>query len=293
MEKADMLQGMTAFARRETRTTRGVLSWELRTLNHRYLDVSLRLPDEFRPLEMQVRERIAARVRRGKLDGALRFESDASAPAELTLNEALVDRLLDMLGRVEGRMGNPARPASIELLKWPNVLQAVEPDPELLHAEALKLLERTLDDLGKSRTREGSTIRDLILQRCADIGRQAALVQERMPDILAHHRAKLVARLDELETGFDAGRLEQELLYITQKADVQEELDRLKAHLDEVTRVLDAGGPVGRRLDFLMQELNREANTLGSKSIDASTTRASVDIKVAIEQIREQVQNVE
>ncbi len=288
-----MLQSMTAFARRETKTPRGILSWELRTLNHRYLDVGLRLPEEFRPLEMQVRERIAARVRRGKLEASLRFQSDAAAPPEFTLNEALVDRLLETLARVESRMENPARPASIELLKWPNVLQTVEADPEDLHAEALGLLERALDDLATTRDREGATIRETILQRCAEVGEQAALVQQRMPDILAHHRAKLKARLDELAAGFDAGRLEQELLYMTQKVDVQEELDRLKTHLDEVARVLDAGGPVGRRLDFLMQELNREANTLGSKSIDASTTRASVDIKVAIEQMREQVQNIE
>lgn len=288
-----MLQSMTAFARREMKTPRGVLSWELRTLNHRYLDLGLRLPEEFRSIEMQVRERIAARVSRGKFEATLRFQSDAASPAGFVLNEPLVDRLLEVLARVENRMENPARPASIELLKWPNVLQSAETDPADLHAGALALLERTLDELAETRAREGATIREVLLQRCAGIGEQAALVQQRMPDILAHHRAKLKARLEELQAGYDAGRLEQELLYLMQKSDVQEELDRLKAHLDEVARVLDAGSPAGRRLDFLMQELNREANTLGSKSIDASTTRASVDIKVAIEQMREQVQNIE
>lgn len=287
------MQGMTAFARREATTVRGVLSWELRTLNHRYLDLGLRLPEEFRALEMPARERIAARVRRGKVEGTLRLQSDVAAPPEFTLNIALLDKLLENLARVEDRMGNPARPASIELLKWPNMLQAVETDAGVLHAEALALLDEALDELDAVRAREGATIRELILQRCADIGAQAGRVQARMPEILDHHRARLRARLDELATGYDPGRLEQELLYITQKADVQEELDRLKAHLDEVVRVLDEQGPAGRRLDFLMQELNREANTLGSKSIDASTTRASVDIKVAIEQIREQVQNLE
>ncbi len=288
-----MLQGMTAFARRETKTARGVLAWELRTLNHRYLDVSLRLPDEFRSLETQVREKIAARVRRGKLECILRFQSDAAAPPEFVLNEGLVVRLLEMLERVESRMGNPARPASIDLLRWPGVLQSVEADPEQLQAEALQLLDGVLADIQQARAREGATIRELIMQRCAEIGDQVALVQERMPEINEHHRAKLKARLDELEAGFDPGRLEQELLYITQKADVQEEIDRLRAHLEEVVLVLDDQRPAGRRLDFLMQELNREANTLGSKSIDASTTRASVEIKVAIEQIREQVQNIE
>lgn len=288
-----MLQGMTAFARREMKTARGVLAWELRTLNHRYLDVTLRLPDEFRALETLVREKVAASVRRGKLECVLRLQSDASAPTEYKLNEALVDSLLEMLERVESRMGNPARPASIELLRWPGVLQSVEADPEHLQAEALKLLDGALTDIQESRAREGAMIRELIRQRCAEIGDQIVLVQERMPEIKEHHRARLKARLDELEAGFDSGRLEQELLYISQKSDVQEELDRLKAHLEEVIRVLDEQGPAGRRLDFLMQELNREANTLGSKSIDASTTRASVEIKVAIEQIREQVQNIE
>jgi uncharacterized protein (TIGR00255 family) len=288
-----MLQGMTAFARREKKTARGLLAWELRTLNHRYLDVSLRLPDEFRPLETQVRERIGVSLRRGKLECVLRFQPDAAAPPGLVLNEPLIDRLLEMLAQVESRMENPARPASIELLKWPGMLQAVEADTGELQAEAVQLLDRVLADIQEARAREGATIRELIMQRCAEIGDQVARVQERMPEIIEHYRARLRSRLDELEAGYDQGRLEQELLYIIQKADVQEELDRLKAHLDEVIRALDEQGPAGRRLDFLMQELNREANTLGSKSIDASTTRASVEIKVAIEQIREQVQNVE
>ncbi len=287
------MQSMTSFARREMKTGRGVLSWELRTLNHRYLDLGLRLPEEFRALEMPVRERIAASVRRGKLEGALRLQSETSAAPEFTLNEPLLDRLLESLAQVESRMGNPARPASIELLKWPNMLQTVELDPGLLHEEALNLLDETLEELATVRTREGAMIRELMILRCAEIGEQTNLVQQRVPAILEQHRVRLRARLDEIETGYDQGRLEQELLYITQKADVQEELDRLKSHLDEVVRVLDEEGPIGRRLDFLMQELNREANTLGSKSMDASTTRASVDMKVAIEQMREQVQNIE
>lgn len=288
-----MMQSMTAFARREHRTKRGVLSWELRTLNHRYLDISLRLPDEFRALELPVRERMAARVRRGKLEGALRFQADTATPGEFRLNEPLVDQLLEMLTRIESRMENPARPASFDILKWPNVLQAVEVDQGELQDVALQLLDDSLEELQQVRSREGGQIHELILQRCAEISRQVGLVRERLPVIIDHQRARLRARLAELEAGFDPARMEQELLYLVQKADVQEELDRLEVHLGEVERVMAQGGAVGRRLDFLMQELNREANTLGSKSIDAMATRASVDIKVAIEQIREQVQNLE
>jgi uncharacterized protein (TIGR00255 family) len=284
---------MTAFARREAKLPQGVLVWELRTLNHRYLEATLRLPEEFRVLESAARELIAKNVRRGKLEGALRFQGASGGLAEPRLDEELVRKVIELHQHVEAMMSNPARLSSADILKWPDVLQAVDVDYGPLHREALRLLGDTLTELIETRAREGATIQALILQRSADIRRQLESVRARMPAIIEGQRAKLLARLEELGTRFDAGRLEQEVLYTVQKADVEEELDRIGVHLDEVERVLGDQGAVGRRLDFLMQELNREANTLGSKSIDAATTLASVEIKVAIEQMREQIQNVE
>jgi uncharacterized protein (TIGR00255 family) len=288
-----VIQSMTAFARRESKVPQGALTWELRTFNHRYLEVSLRLPEEFRSLESGARELIAARLRRGKLEGTLRFHGSDAEPPEFAVNEALIKKVLDLHERVEGMMRNPARCSSTDILKWPNVLRTVEPDYASVHQEAMRLLESTLDDLVQSRAREGHTIKALIESRLNEIRRHVDSVRSRMPSIIEAYRGKLRSRLDDLGAVFDAGRLEQELLYMVQKSDVAEELDRLVVHLQEVQRVLGEEGTVGRRLDFLMQELNREANTLGSKSIDASTTLASVEIKVAIEQMREQIQNVE
>jgi uncharacterized protein (TIGR00255 family) len=288
-----MIRSMTAFARQERTTPWGVLCWELRSVNHRYLELSLRFPEEFRALEARAREGIGARLKRGKVEGTLRYQPVAATHTEFTLNEELLHRLLEVNNRIEGMMENPARTRSIDLLKWPNVLQVVEHDLGQLQAEAVSLLEATLKELVETRLREGAMIKGLLVQRCEEIRRQVALVTEHLPAVLDAQRKKLAARLEDLAVKFDAGRLEQELVYLAQKMDVQEELDRLLVHLEEVERVLEQDEPVGRRLDFLMQELNREANTLGSKSVDAVTTRASVEMKVVIEQMREQIQNIE
>lgn len=285
---------MTGFSRRETATAQGTLAWELRALNHRYLDVALRLPEEFRAIEARAREMIAARVRRGKLEGALRYQPGPAAAGAVELDEELVRSLLALQQRVAGMMPEAAAPVSpLDVLRWPGVLQRVDADPGALHDTAVTLLGEALRDLDETRTREGAEIGTLLRQRTAEIRRQVAVVRAQVPAIMEGQRSRLVARLSELEVRFDAARLEQEMLYLVQKADVEEELDRTLVHLDEVERVLGGEGAVGRRLDFLMQELNREANTLGSKSIDAATTLASVEIKVAIEQMREQVQNIE
>ena len=288
-----MIRSMTAFARQEHKTPWGVLCWELRSVNHRYLELSLRSPEEFRALESRTREGIGARLKRGKVDGTLRYQPVAATPTEFALNEDLLRALLEVNGRIEGMMENPARTRSIDLLKWPNVLQVVEHDLGQLQAEAVSLLEATLQEMVETRLREGAMIKALLIQRCQEIRRQVELVRGQLPAILDGQRRKLTARLEELELKFDPARLEQELVYLVQKMDVQEEIDRLHVHLDEVERVLEQDEPVGRRLDFLMQELNREANTLGSKSVDAVTTRAAVEMKVVIEQMREQIQNIE
>jgi uncharacterized protein (TIGR00255 family) len=284
---------MTGFARREAGFPQGTLVWELRTLNHRYLDVALRLPEEFRAIEPRVREMVGSCVRRGKLEAALRYQAGETAAASFELNEELVNGLLALRQRIAGMMPDAAPVSPMEILKWPNVLVRLDADTAALHDAALGLIEEALKDLDEARTREGGEIRTLLLQRIAEIRRQVAGVRTQMPAIMENQRSRLVARLSELEARFDAARLEQEMLYLLQKADVEEELDRTLVHLDEVERVIQGDGAVGRRLDFLMQELNREANTLGSKSIDAATTLASVEIKVAIEQMREQVQNIE
>jgi uncharacterized protein (TIGR00255 family) len=288
-----LIRSMTGFARREASFPQGALVWELRTLNHRYLDVSLRLPDEFRAMESRVREMVSSCVRRGKLEAVLRYQPSPGASASLELDEDLVKGLIALQQRIAAMMPGAAAVSPMEVLKWPNVLVRADADPAALFDAALGLLEDALADLDAARTREGGEIRSLLLQRTAEIRRQVSSVRSQMPAIMENQRARLLARLAELEIRFDAARLEQEMVYLLQKADIEEELDRTLVHLDEVERVIEGNGAVGRRLDFLMQELNREANTLGSKSIDATTSLASVEIKVAIEQMREQVQNIE
>lgn len=288
-----MTRSMTGFARREASFPQGTLVWELRALNHRYLDIALRLPEEFRAMEPRVREMVGACVRRGKLEVVLRYQTSAAATTSFELDEELLKGLLALQQRIAAMMPGAAAVSPMEILKWPNVLVRVDADPAALCEAGLSLLDEALKDLDAARAREGSEIRALLLQRTAEIRRQVSAVRSQMPAIMENQRARLLARLAELEMRFDAARLEQEMLYLLQKADVDEELDRTLVHLDEVERVIDGDGAVGRRLDFLMQELNREANTLGSKSIDAATSLASVEIKVAIEQMREQVQNIE
>lgn len=288
-----MIRSMTGFARREASFPQGALVWELRALNHRYLDVALRLPEEFRAMESRVREMVSSAVRRGKLEATLRYQAGGTAASSFELDNELVTGLLALQQRIAAMMTNAAAVSPMEILKWPGVLARADADPAALHDAALGLLEDALGDLDAVRTREGGEMRTLLLQRTAEIRRQVAAVRSQMPAIIENQRARLLARLSELEARFDAARMEQEMLYLLQKADVEEELDRTLVHLDEVERVIGGDGAVGRRLDFLMQELNREANTLGSKSIDAVTSLASVEIKVAIEQMREQVQNIE
>ena len=288
-----MIRSMTAFARQERELDTGALSWELRSLNHRYLEISLRLPEELRALESAVRERINARLGRGKLDCSCRYRPEASATAPVEINSESLQRLLDACRTVAAQVAEPAALNPIELLRWPGVVREVQPDLAPLHKAALELLDHTLDELLVSREREGAQISKLLLQRCDSMAQQVARVRGLMPVIREALRKKMHARLAELDVVADPGRLELELVLQLQKIDVDEELDRLDSHLGEVQRVLSADEPVGRRLDFLMQELNREANTLGSKSVAVDTTNVSVELKVLIEQMREQVQNVE
>jgi len=288
-----MIRSMTAFARQEAETGTGTLVWEIRSLNHRYLDISLRLPDELRAGETAVRERIAARFGRGKLDCSCRYRAGAAQAAPVNVDQGNLDRLLVACREVQDRLPQAAPLGPMDILRWPGIVREVQVETGPLVEAVLALLDRTLDELLASREREGEQIRNLLLARCAAMSELVASVRRLLPEIRSGMREKLVARLADLESSADPGRLEQELVFLVQKMDVDEEVDRLEGHIEEVRRVLDRAEPVGRRLDFLMQEFNREANTLGSKSVAAETTSISVELKVLIEQMREQIQNVE
>ena len=285
------IRSMTAFASGERSTDWGTLGCELRAVNHRFLEVGVRLPDELRASEPALRERIAARLSRGKVDLAMRLRTNAPGDA-LQVDDAVVERLGDLARRVDGRFPG-MRVDFAQLLQLPGVLQSRAVDPEALQAAALALLDAVLDDFVAAREREGTKLATAISERAAAIAGIAGDVRALVPQIRAGQRQKLETRLAELGSALEPGRLEQELVIWLQKLDVDEELDRLDSHLGELRRVLAQREPVGRRLDFLLQEFNREANTLGSKSVDARTTNAAVELKVLIDQVREQVQNIE
>jgi uncharacterized protein (TIGR00255 family) len=288
-----MIRSMTAFARVERATTWGTAYWELRSVNNRYLDIVPRLPEEARSIEGAVRERIRGRMRRGKVDCTLRLSQGTENESEFMLDLNLVKMIADATREIDKLIHDPARVNAMEVLRWPGVVQTSTPDPDALGAAALELLDQGLGELVATREREGEQIREMLVQRCQEVEVIVAEVKKRLPEILAGLRERLGERLAEIREQLNEERLEQEMALVAQKMDVAEELDRLEAHVLEVRRVLDTDEPAGRRLDFLMQEMNREANTLGSKSMDAESTRASVDLKVLIEQMREQIQNVE
>ncbi|MGD8573374.1 MAG: YicC/YloC family endoribonuclease [Gammaproteobacteria bacterium] len=288
-----MIRSMTGFARGEDRGEGGVLAWEVRSVNHRYLETHLRLPEEFRPLEPAVRELVGRRLGRGKVDCQLRFEAGEAGGVGLAVDEDLARELVRAAERLADVAGQPARLTPSELLRWPGVVRQPELDLAPVHERALALLGEVLDDLVESRRREGERIARMIEERCAQMAGLVAAARERLPAVRELIRERYRERLATLQIEADAERLEQEMALIAQKMDVDEELDRLDSHVTEVRDILGRSEPVGRRLDFLMQEFNREANTLGSKSQDTETTRISVDMKVLIEQMREQIQNIE
>lgn len=285
------IRSMTAFAAAERSTEWGTLGCEMRAVNHRFLELGVRAPDELRALEPLVREHVGARISRGKVDVGLRLRGIDGAET-LQLNDALLSRLDTLSRDLESRF--PAlRTQLVDLLQFPGVLQSRAADPEALKAEMLALLDEVIELFVQSREREGANLVAAILERVDAIAACAAQARTLMPVIRAGQRAKLDARLADLAQPADPGRVEQELVMWLQKLDVDEELDRLDSHIGEIRRVLGQPEPVGRRLDFLLQEFNREANTLGSKSVDTRTTAIAVDLKVLIDQIREQVQNIE
>ena len=286
-----MIRSMTAFASGERGTPWGVLGCELRSVNHRFLELGLRLSDELRALEPLLRERVSSRIQRGKLDLALRLRTPEGAVA-LAVNEPLLEQLGALAQRLEPKFPS-LRVEFTQLLQVPGVLQVPVADGEALQVQALDLLDQVIDEFVLAREREGAKLAAAISERVDAVERIAGQVRGLIPAIREGQRAKLAARLADLPHPVDPGRAEQELVLWLQKLDVDEELDRLDSHIVEIRRVLGQREPVGRRLDFLLQEFNREANTLGSKSVDARTSAAAVELKVLIDQVREQVQNIE
>ncbi len=289
-----MPRSMTGFARREAKLPWGTLVWEIRSVNHRYLEPSFRLPEDFREIEPHLRDAMRKALQRGKVEASLSVQWEQEGESELGINLAKVSQLTKSAQQINGLLGDAAAPVNaLDILRWPGVIQKQELDREAMHKSALDLFESALSGLIEHRTREGAELEQLILTRLDNVSIQVANVRARMPEILAAQREKLQTKLAALQIELDPERLEQEVVLLAQKADVDEELDRLDTHVTEVKRSLKQTDSLGRRLDFLMQELNREANTLSSKSVVSETTQAAVELKVLIEQMREQVQNIE
>lgn len=289
-----MIRSMTGFASAEQEYPFGRLTWELRSVNHRYLEIGFRVPEEFRVIEPGIRKVLGQHLSRGKVDAALRFAPSAeSASSSLALNRKLLERLMALHDEVL-EVSNLRQEADAQsLMRWPGVIEEKSPDPEPLHAAALELLERAAAGLQSSRAREGAEMDKVIRDRLDVIEKLVSQVRGWLPEIREGLRQKILTRVEDLKQPLEPGRLEQEVAFLAQKIDVDEELDRLDAHVKESRLVLERDDPVGRRLDFLMQEFNRESNTLSSKSVDNRTTQTAVELKVAIEQMREQVQNIE
>ena len=288
-----MLHSMTGFAREAAESPFGTLTCELRAVNHRYLDVQFRLPDELRPREVEFRQQIAVAIKRGKVECSFHLRRALHENEGLRLNHELVRQLSARVRELRDLLPETQPLDPVDVLRWPGVIQEPEIDTEPLFGATADLLAAALSALDEMRSNEGGRIANMLETRCAEILDIAAGIKKRMPEVLDAVRIKQRERIDNLNINADPARLETELALIAQKLDVDEELDRLTSHVSEIRAVLKKSEPVGRRLDFLMQELNREANTLGSKSADTETTRATVDLKVLIEQMREQIQNVE
>jgi uncharacterized protein (TIGR00255 family) len=284
---------MTGFARQSAESGIGTLTWELRAVNHRYLDIQFRLPDELRPHEPAFRKQVTEAISRGKVECALHFRRAFDRQSELQIDTQLVELIGTRIREMSAELPATGAVNPFDVMRWPGVVQQKEIDAEPLFEEARALLTTTVDAIQAMRASEGARIADMLESRCAEIAAISGSVRARMPDVLDAARTRQRERIAKLDIEADPARLETELALIAQKLDVDEELDRLDSHLVEIRDVLRVDEPVGRRLDFLMQELNREANTLGSKSNDTETTKAAVELKVLIEQLREQIQNIE
>ena len=284
-----MTKSMTAFARSES----GHISWEIRSVNHRYLEVGVKVPDAFRSLEIGLRNKLKARLNRGKIDCQLRIGHSQASEASLSIDEKLLEDLTGALATIIPKLETVAPVNPLEVLKWPGILSEPTEDEESIKKTVVELFDSALAQLIEMRSSEGAELRKIILEKLADLRSIVEQAATEAPIISARQRDKMISKLNDLKIEADPGRIEQELVIMAQKSDVAEELDRLNTHIEEVSATLDSTEAVGRRLDFLMQELNREANTLSSKAVATNTTIQAVELKVAIEQMREQIQNIE
>lgn len=287
-----MIQSMTAYARIEHKADWGTASWEIRSVNQRYLETYLRLPEQFRSLEPVLRDRLRKRLNRGKIEVNLRFELADSTQNELQMNQALAKQLLNAANWLKQEAGQ-GEVNLVDILRWPGVMMSSEQDMDVVGTDLLTAFDQALDQFIAARGREGEAINTMLTTRLDQVMEQVAIVRKHMPTVMQWQRDKLTNRLAEIKGELDPARIEQEMVLLAQKMDVAEEMDRLEAHVVETGRILAKGGSQGRRLDFMMQEFNRESNTLASKSISGEVTAAAVELKVIIEQMREQIQNVE
>lgn len=288
-----MTHSMTAFARQESSTESYVLVWEMRSVNHRYLEINIRVPDSLRSIENSIRGAIRSNFTRGKIECHLRYQITENSSSSIKIDTQLVSNLLSATEQIKILSEETSPLGMSEILKWPGVIIDNDSDSLALESDAISLFKKTMEDLKTSRAREGKELGSFIQTRSHSVLEIIAKTRELMPQILTRERNQLLEKISKLKIDVDSSRLEAEIVLLTQKADIEEELDRLHTHITEVQRVLTLKESKGRRLDFLMQELNREANTLSSKSIVIETTRSAVDLKVLIEQMREQIQNVE
>ncbi|MFC6441573.1 YicC/YloC family endoribonuclease [Bowmanella sp. JS7-9] len=286
------IYSMTAFARREHKAQWGTAVWEIRSVNQRFLETYFRLPEQFRGLEPVLRERFRNALQRGKVECSLRFNANDAAVGKLNLNEDLAKQLLHAADWVQSH-GQSTGVNPVDILRWPGVISAEEADMDSIQAEMLSALDACLQDFIAARAAEGANLKALIEQRLDGIEVEVAKVKEHMPAVMQWQRERIQSRFEEAKVELDPGRIEQEMILLAQRVDVAEELDRLTSHIGETRKILKKGGACGRRLDFMMQEFNRESNTLGSKSINADITQSAVELKVLIEQMREQIQNIE
>ncbi|MEP7705747.1 YicC/YloC family endoribonuclease [Paraglaciecola sp. 25GB23A] len=287
-----MIYSMTAFARRECKAQWGTAVWEIRSVNQRFLETFFRLPEQFKSMEPLLRERFRAKLQRGKVECSLRFVANDAAVGKLSLNEDLAKQIMQAAQWVQAQ-GQSSGVNPVDVLRWPGVIAAEETDMDEIQADILAEFDLTLQDFIAGRATEGNNLKAMIEQRLDAIDVEVAKVTAHMPDVIKWQREKILARFEEAKIDLDPTRIEQEMIMLAQKVDVAEELDRLSSHIGETRKILKKGGAVGRRLDFMMQEFNRESNTLGSKSINTDITQSAVELKVLIEQMREQIANIE
>jgi uncharacterized protein (TIGR00255 family) len=283
---------MTSFARRELKAEWGTATWEIRSVNQRYLETFMRLPEQFRSMEPILRERFRKKLQRGKVECNLRFVANEAAVGKLTLNEELAKQLMNAAQWVQ-KQGDTTSIDPMDIIRWPGVVAADEADVDVIQKDILVEFDLTLKDFIAARATEGEAMAGVINQRLEGITREVSTVREHMPSVIQWQKDKITNRFEEANLELDETRVEQEMVMLAQKVDVAEELDRLETHIKETANILRKGGVVGRKLDFMMQEFNREANTLASKSINSEITKSAVECKVLIEQMREQIQNIE